>query len=153
VEWSVVLINIWAFSCLYMGHFVPALNGPCLCPPMGRDLGPNPARYNGPCRPGTKLFRAVPCLGRAFFRASGRPIWPGPNLHLYLQHGGKSKDGNNYAFKCKYLKLSFLMCLVKKKALQMFLNYVTIPWRHSSHMVDCIFIISIPWQSTCFKLL
>jgi len=62
-----VLINIWAFSCLYMGLFVPALNGPCSCPPMGRDLGPNPARYNGPCRPGTKLFRAVPCLGRAFF--------------------------------------------------------------------------------------
>jgi hypothetical protein len=50
-----------------MGLFVPALNGPCSCPPMGRDLGPNPARYNGPCRPGTKLFRAVPCLGRAFF--------------------------------------------------------------------------------------
>jgi hypothetical protein len=46
----VVLINIWAFSCLYMGHFVPALNGPCSCPPMGRDLGPNPARYNGPYR-------------------------------------------------------------------------------------------------------
>jgi hypothetical protein len=23
----------------------------------------------------------------------------------------------------------------------------------SSHMVDCIFIISILWQSTCFKLL
>jgi hypothetical protein len=22
-----------------------------------------------------------------------------------------------------------------------------------SHLVDCIFIISIPWQSTCFKLL
>jgi hypothetical protein len=63
----VILINIWAFSCLYMGLFVPALNGPCSCPPMGRDLGPNPARYNGPCRPGTKLFRAVPCLGRAFF--------------------------------------------------------------------------------------
>jgi hypothetical protein len=62
-----VLINIWAFSCLYMGLFVPALNGPCSCPPMGHDLGPNPARYNGPCRPGTKLFRAVPCLGRAFF--------------------------------------------------------------------------------------
>jgi hypothetical protein len=34
---------------------------------MGRDLGPNPARYNGPCRPGTKLFRVVLCLGRAFF--------------------------------------------------------------------------------------
>jgi hypothetical protein len=62
-----VLTNIWAFSCLYMGLFVPSLNGPCSCPPMGRDLGPNPARYNGPCRPGTKLFRAVPCLGRAFF--------------------------------------------------------------------------------------
>jgi hypothetical protein len=61
------LINIWAFSCLYMGLFVPALNGPCSCPPMGRDLGPNPARYNGPCRPGTKLFRVVSCLGRAFF--------------------------------------------------------------------------------------
>jgi hypothetical protein len=28
-----------------------------------------------------------------------------------LQHGGKPKDGNNYAFKCKYLKLSSLMCL------------------------------------------
>jgi hypothetical protein len=63
----VILINIWAFSCLYMGHFVPALNGPCSCPPMGPDLGPNPARYIGPCRPGTKIFRAVPCLGRAFF--------------------------------------------------------------------------------------
>jgi hypothetical protein len=34
---------------------------------MGRDLGPNPARYIGPCRPGTKIFRDVPCLGRAFF--------------------------------------------------------------------------------------
>jgi hypothetical protein len=62
-----VLINIWAFSCLYMGLFVPVLNGTCSCPPMGRDLGPNPTRYNGPCRPDTKLFRAVPCLGRAFF--------------------------------------------------------------------------------------
>jgi hypothetical protein len=67
----VVLINIWAFSCLYMGHFVPALNGSCSCPPMGRDLSPNPARYNGPCRPGTKLFRAVPCLGCAFFPCFG----------------------------------------------------------------------------------
>jgi hypothetical protein len=38
---------------------------------MGRDLGPNPARYNGSCRPGTKLFRAVPCLGRAFFPCFG----------------------------------------------------------------------------------
>jgi hypothetical protein len=50
-----------------MGHFVPALNGSCSCPPMGRDLGPNPARYNGSCRHDTKLFWAVPCLGRAFF--------------------------------------------------------------------------------------
>jgi hypothetical protein len=66
-----------------MGHFVPALNGPCSCPPMGRDLGPNPARYIGPCRPGTKIFRAVPgpCF---FYRASGRPIRPGPNVHLYI---------------------------------------------------------------------
>jgi hypothetical protein len=54
-----------------MGHFVPALNGSCSGPPMGRDLGPNPARYNGSCRPGTKLFRAVPCLGRAFFPCFG----------------------------------------------------------------------------------
>jgi hypothetical protein len=38
---------------------------------MGRDLGPNPARYNGSCRPGTKLFRTVPCLGRAFFPCFG----------------------------------------------------------------------------------
>jgi hypothetical protein len=55
----VILINIWAFSCLYMGQFVPALNGLCSCPPMGRDLGPNPARYNGPARPDTKLFWIV----------------------------------------------------------------------------------------------
>jgi hypothetical protein len=54
-----------------MGHFVPALNGSCSCPPMGRDLGPNPARYNGSCRPGTKLFRVVPCLCRAFFSCFG----------------------------------------------------------------------------------
>jgi hypothetical protein len=74
----VVLINIWAFSCLYMGHFVPALNGPCSCPPMGRDLGPNPARNNRPCRPGTKIFRVVPCLSRAFFPCFGsaHQTWP-----------------------------------------------------------------------------
>jgi hypothetical protein len=63
----VILINIWAFSCLYMGHFVPALNGSCSCPPMGRDLGPNLARYIGPCLHGTKILRVVSCLGRAFF--------------------------------------------------------------------------------------
>jgi hypothetical protein len=63
----VILINIWAFSCLYMGHSVPALNGSCSCPPMGRDLGPNPARYIGSWRPRTKIFRVVPCLGRAIF--------------------------------------------------------------------------------------
>jgi hypothetical protein len=34
---------------------------------MGRDLGPNPVRYIGSCRPGTKIFRVVPCLDRAFF--------------------------------------------------------------------------------------
>jgi hypothetical protein len=34
---------------------------------MGRDLGPNPARYIRPCRSGTKIFRAVSCLDRAFF--------------------------------------------------------------------------------------
>jgi hypothetical protein len=50
-----------------MGHFVSALNGSCSCPPMGRDLGPNPARYIGPCWSGTKIFRVVSCLGRAFF--------------------------------------------------------------------------------------
>jgi hypothetical protein len=62
-----ILINIWAFSCLYMGHFVPALNGLCSCPPMGRDLGPNPAQYIGSCQPSTKIFWIVPCLDRAFF--------------------------------------------------------------------------------------
>jgi hypothetical protein len=29
-----------------------------------------------------------------------------------LQHGGKPKDGNTCVFKCKYLQLSFLLCLV-----------------------------------------
>jgi hypothetical protein len=29
-----------------------------------------------------------------------------------LQRGGKPKGGNIYAIKCKYLKISFLMCLV-----------------------------------------
>jgi hypothetical protein len=62
---------------------VSALNGSCSYPPMGRDLSPNPARYNGPCWPNIKLFRAGPSLGRAFFRASGRPIRPSPNVHLY----------------------------------------------------------------------
>jgi hypothetical protein len=89
VERSVVLINIWAFSCLYMGHFVPALNGPCSCPPMGRDLDPNPARYNGPCRPGTKLFRAVPCLGRAFFSVL-RAGPPGP-AQMYTYRGSTAE--------------------------------------------------------------
>ena len=28
-----------------------------------------------------------------------------------LQHGGKPKDGNNYAFKCKYLNYHFLCVL------------------------------------------
>jgi hypothetical protein len=54
----VILMNIWAFSCLYMGHFVPALNGSCSCPPMGRDLGSNPTRYIGSCRPDTKYFKS-----------------------------------------------------------------------------------------------
>ena len=66
-----VLINIWAFSCLYMGLFVPALNGPCSCPPMGRDLGPNPTQYIGPCRSDTKIFWIVPRLGRTFFPCFG----------------------------------------------------------------------------------
>jgi hypothetical protein len=50
-----------------MGHFVPALNGPCSYPPMGRDLDLNLARYNGSCRSDTKIFRIMPCLGRVFF--------------------------------------------------------------------------------------
>jgi hypothetical protein len=54
-----------------MGLFVPALNGSCSCLPMGHDLGPNPARYIGPCRPDTKIFHVVPCLGRAFFPCFG----------------------------------------------------------------------------------
>jgi hypothetical protein len=50
---------------------VHALNGSCSCPPIGRDLGPNPIRYIGPCRPDTKIFRVVPCLDRAFFSCFG----------------------------------------------------------------------------------
>jgi hypothetical protein len=73
-----------------MGHFVPDLNGPCSCPPIGRDLGPNPARYNGPCRPGTKLFRAVPCLGRVFFSAL-RAGPPGPaQMYTYTLESRRS---------------------------------------------------------------
>jgi hypothetical protein len=45
---NVILINICAFSCLYMGHFVPA-------------HGPRPRPKPGP------IYRVVPCLGRAFF--------------------------------------------------------------------------------------
>jgi hypothetical protein len=43
---------------------------------MGHDLGPNPARYNGSCQPGTKLFRVVPCLGHAFFVLREGPSGP-----------------------------------------------------------------------------
>ena len=68
-----------------MGHFMPALNGSCSCPPMGPDLGPNPARYIGPCRPGTKIFRAVPCLGRAFFT---------------VLRAGPSGPAQMYTYKC-----------------------------------------------------
>jgi hypothetical protein len=70
----VVLINIWDFSCLYMGHSVPALNGPCSCPPMDHDLGPNPARNNGSA---LKYFWSY--LGRA----SDRSIRPGANVYLW----------------------------------------------------------------------
>jgi hypothetical protein len=59
-----------------MGHFVSTLNGSCSCPPM--------AATSAQTRPDTIIFRVVPCLGRAFFRASGRPIKPGPNVHLYF---------------------------------------------------------------------
>jgi hypothetical protein len=33
------------FSCLYMDHFVPALNGSFMCPSMHRDLGPSLTRH------------------------------------------------------------------------------------------------------------
>jgi hypothetical protein len=56
-----------------MGLFVPALNGSCSCPPMGRDLGPNrpditgragpTLNYFGPCRAWAVLF--FPCFGPA----------------------------------------------------------------------------------------
>jgi hypothetical protein len=61
-----------------MGHFVLALNGPCSCPPMRRDLGPNPTRYIGPCRPGTKIFRVVSCLSRVFFPCFGPALLARP---------------------------------------------------------------------------
>jgi hypothetical protein len=68
-----VLMNIWAFSWLYMGHFVRALNGSCSCRPFGHDLGPNPDRYMGPFRPDTKIFRVVPYLVHAFFVLRASP--------------------------------------------------------------------------------
>jgi hypothetical protein len=54
-----------------MGHFVPALNGSCSCPPMSRDLDPNPSRYIRSCRPSIKIFRAMSCLSRALFSCFG----------------------------------------------------------------------------------
>jgi hypothetical protein len=58
----------------YMGLFVPlyerfraCLKRVVLVPAHGRNLGPNSARYIGPCRPDTKIFRVVSCLERAFF--------------------------------------------------------------------------------------
>jgi hypothetical protein len=60
-----------------MGLFVP-LYGPfrvCL----------KRAVTSAQTRPDTKLFRAVPYLDRAFFfRASGRSMRSGPNVHLYI---------------------------------------------------------------------
>jgi hypothetical protein len=64
--------------CLYMGHFVPTLNGSCSCPPMGRDLGPNPARYIGSCQPDTKYFRSC----RAFFVLQASPSGPA-QMYIY----------------------------------------------------------------------
>lgn len=58
--------------CLYMCHFMPALNGLCSCSPIDRDLDQNPARYIGPYRSGTKIFRTLPYLSRS----SSRPIRP-----------------------------------------------------------------------------
>jgi hypothetical protein len=82
-----------------MGHFVHVLNGPCSCPPMGRDLGPNPARYNGACRPGTKLFRVVSCLGRAFFPCFGPAHQARPKCTPIYKYG---KPGHFIA-KCPLL--------------------------------------------------
>jgi hypothetical protein len=76
------------FSCLYMGHFVSALNGSCSCPPMGRDLGPNPARNNGSCRLGTKIFWVVTCLGRAFFVLRAGPSGPA-QMYTYIEGYGR----------------------------------------------------------------
>jgi hypothetical protein len=58
------------------GHFVPALNGTCSCPPMGRELGPNPARYIGSCQPNTKIFQVALCLGVLFFVLQAGPSGP-----------------------------------------------------------------------------
>jgi hypothetical protein len=69
-----------------MGYFVPVLNGSCSCPPMGRDLGPNPARYIEPYRPGTKIFQAVACLGRVFFPVlRAGPLGPA-QIYTYRQN-------------------------------------------------------------------
>jgi hypothetical protein len=54
----------------------------------------------------------------------------------------------NYHFLC-------VLCshIEKESTSNVFKNHDIILWRNSSHMVDCTFIISILWQSTCFKLL
>jgi hypothetical protein len=71
-----------AFSCLYMSHFMLALNGSCSCPSMGRDLGPNPARYNGSCRSGTKIFWVMPVWTVFFFVLRAGPPDP-TQMYIY----------------------------------------------------------------------
>jgi hypothetical protein len=68
-----------------MGHFVSALNGSCSCPPMGRDIGLNPARYIGPC---------VPYLGHAFFmfRASSSGL---AQMYSYTSRSTKVNARDN----------------------------------------------------------
>jgi hypothetical protein len=55
---------------------------------MGRDLGPNPAQYIVLCRPDTKMFRVMPCLGRAFFVLRASPSGP-TQMYTYNSPGPK----------------------------------------------------------------
>jgi hypothetical protein len=92
------ILEIYAISCLYMGHFVPTLNGPCSCPPMSRDLGPNSVRdISGRASTTLKYFgscHAWPCF---FYVLRADPSGP---AQMYTYTGGLTPRGAPHHMLC-----------------------------------------------------
>jgi hypothetical protein len=92
------IVEIYAISCLYMGHFVPTLNGPCSCPPMSRDLGPNSVRdISGRASTTLKYFgscHAWPCF---FYVLRADPSGP---AQMYTYTGGLTPRGAPHHMLC-----------------------------------------------------